>query len=128
MRRLLLPSFLLIALMVSACDLWPRELRPLADSISDQVSGETMAWRVGGDVVVINVAGSPFYHEAPEYLEAVATDLAAQAIDFCEVPLESIAVTFHEKEISDDPGTMREYIFLVRDGQPELFTDLDVQY
>ena len=87
------------------------------------MSGEAIAWRVGKDVVVVNVANSPLYHGSPEDLETTATGLAAQAIDYCEVPLESVAVTFHEEEISEEPGAMREYIFLVRGGQPELFTD-----
>lgn len=129
-RRFFLPGFLMVALAmapVSGCDYWPEELRPLAESISRQVSGETIAWRVGRDVVVINVANSPLYHDQPEALETIATGLATQAIEYCEVTLESVAITFHEQGVSDDPGTMREYIFLVRDGRPGLLTDVDLQ-
>jgi transposase InsO family protein len=101
---------------------------PLADSISDRVAGETKAWRIGGDVVVITLANSPPCLQAPDQPEAVAIGLAPQAIDCCESPIGSIAVTLHEKEIFDHLGTAREYLFPVRDGRPELFTDLGLQY
>jgi len=113
------------AILLGACDFWPRNLEPLAESITRQVSGETTAWRVGGDVVVINVAGSPLYRKGPAELATVATDIAAQAIGFSTVPLESIAVTFHEGEVSGDPGKMREFIFLVEGKRPVLQPHVD---
>jgi hypothetical protein len=59
MRRLSSVLGSLAAILVSACDLWSDELKPSAESIERQVAGDTTAWLLGGDVVVINVAGSP---------------------------------------------------------------------
>ena len=111
---------LLVVILVSACDYWPRELKPLAKSISQQVSGETTVWLAGGDVVVINVAGSPRYRQPQRELEALAIDIAEQAIGFAATPLESIAITFHESEVTEDSGRMREFIFLVIDDRAVL--------
>jgi len=66
----------LMTSMVSACDFWPRDLKPLAESISNKVSGETTAWLVDGDVVVIGVAGSPFHLHKRSESEVLATDIA----------------------------------------------------
>lgn len=121
MRFLRIGLLLLAAFLASACDYWPRELEPLAASIGRQVSGEATAWLVGGDILVINVAGSPLYFEAAEpELAAHATEIAEQAADFVEAPLESIAITFHEREVSEDPDKMREFIFLIMDNYPVL--------
>jgi hypothetical protein len=117
---------LLAAIAVSACDLWPRDLKGFAQSISQQVSGETTAWLVAGDVMVINVAGSPFYRKAQSDLEALATEIAEQAIEFSTAPLESVAITFYEGEVSGDPENMREFIFLVVESRPVLQPYLDV--
>ena len=117
------PAFVLIVLtivLVTACDYWPEELDGLADSITQDVSGETTAWRVGRDVVVIDVAHSSLYHGKPAELEATATDIAAQAVAFTSVPLESVSVTFHEGEVSEKAEKMRGFIFLIKENQPVL--------
>jgi hypothetical protein len=115
----------LLALLVSACDLWPRELEPLAESIAGRVSGATTAWLVGGDVVLIDVEGSPLFTEPRQILESTASDLAREAIAFTAGPLESIVITFHAGEVSDDPDRTREFIFLVLEGRPVLQPPLD---
>jgi hypothetical protein len=117
---------LMAAISVSACDLWPRDLEQFAQAVSRQVSGETTAWLVAGDVMVIMVAGSPFYRGAQSELEALATEIAEQAIVFSTTPLESIAVTFYEGEVSEDPDKMREFIFLVMENRPVLQPYLEV--
>lgn len=124
--RSVLP-LLMAAILLSACDLWPRELKSLADSITKQVSGETVVWLAGGDVVVINIAASPLYQEEQTVLEAVATDIAKETVGFVEVPLESIAITFHEGAISQDEDTMRDFIFVVKDNRPELQPYIDFE-
>lgn len=124
-RLLTLLYSVLTAIMVSACDFWPDELGPLAESIEREVAGETTAWRVGGDVVVINVANSPLYRENSAELQAAATDIAAQAITFADVPLESVSVTFHEGDVSEEAEKLREFIFLVKDNRPVLQPLLD---
>ncbi len=65
MRLLFIKLMFLVVILVSACDFWPKELKPMAKSISQQVSGNTTAWLAGGDVVVINVASSPHYRADP---------------------------------------------------------------
>lgn len=120
MRCLIIKLGLLTAVLLSACDFWPKTLEPLAESITRQVSGDTTAWLLDGDVLVINVAGSPLYQKAQAALEAAATDIAEQAIVFSTVPLESIAITFHEREVTADPESTREFIFLVMDNRPVL--------
>lgn len=116
---------LLAVLLLSACDFWPRELKPLAESITQQVSGETTIWLVARDVVIIDVAGSPLYRTTRPELETVATDMAEQAITFTSSPLESIAITFHESGVSDDPEKMQEFIFLVMENRPVLQPNID---
>ena len=120
MRSLSIPCAFLAALLLSACDFWPRDLKPLAESMTQQVSGETTVWLVAGDVVIINVAGSPLYRTTRPELEAVAIELAEQALAFAAAPLESIAITFHEGELSEDPEKMQEFIFLVTEDGPVL--------
>jgi len=126
MRLLSIPLVFLVAILVSACDFWPKDLKPLAELIGQQVSGETTAWLVGGDVIVITVASSPFYQATQQELEAQATEIAEQAMGFTEAPLESIAITFYEGEVSDDPEKMREFIFLVMENRPVLQPYFDV--
>lgn len=126
MRLLSILTCLLATTVVSACDLWPRDLQPLAESITRQVAGETTAWLVGGDVVVIDVAGSPLYRADRAELEISATEVAAQAIAFSSAPLESIVITFHAGAVSGDPDKTREFIFLVMEGRPVLQPFLDV--
>ncbi len=116
---------LLAALLVGACDFWPKDLEKLAESISKQVSGKTTAWLVAGDVVVIDVAGSPFYRRDQAELEAVVTDIAEQVVAYISAPLESIAVTFHEGEISENPQKQSQFIFLVMENRPVLQPFID---
>jgi hypothetical protein len=113
-------------ILVSACDFWPQDLAPLAESIEQQVSGETRALRVGGDIVLIDVSHSPLYRTARLDLEATATEIAEQAIAYVAVPLESIVITFHAGEISEDPENEHEFIFLVMDGRPVLQPQFDI--
>jgi len=117
---------LLAVILVSACDFWPQDLAPLAKSIEQQVSGETRALRVGGDIVLIDVSHSPLYRTARPDLEATATEIAQQAIAYVAVPLESIVITFHAGEISEDPENEHEFIFLVMDGRPVLQPQFDI--
>lgn len=126
MRLLSIKLVFLVAVLVSACDFWPKDLIPLAELISQQVSGEATVWLVSGDVIVITVASSPLYQAAQQELEAQATEIAEQAIGFTEAPLESIAVTFYEGEVSDDKEKIREFIFLVLENRPVLQDHFDV--
>ena len=118
---------LMAVLSLSACDLWPKGLDALAESITKQVSGATTAWLLNGDVVVINVAGSPSYLIPQAELQTLATGIAEQTINHSAEPLESISITFHESEVSENSMKMREFIFLVLDNRPVLqpYLDLD---
>jgi len=125
-RRYLSFMFVLLAaVLVGACDFWPRDLEPLAESISEQVSGKTTAWLVAGDVVVIDVAGSPYYRQDQPELETLATDIAEQTVAFVSAPLESIAVTFHEGDISENPEKQSQFIFLVMENRAVLQPYID---
>lgn len=125
MRVLSVILWFLTAFLVSSCDLWPQGLGPLAESISQQVSGETEAWLVGGDVVVIEMASSPHYRTDPVELETLATEIAEQTVAFVSAPLESIAITFHEGTVSEDPQKMRQFIFVMTNGRLILHPMLD---
>jgi hypothetical protein len=116
---------LLVVLLVSACDFWPKDLESFAESISRQVSGETTAWLIAGDVVVIDVANSPLYREGQSELESLANDIAGQVIEHIATPPESILITFHEGEVSENPEKVREFIFLVMENRPVLQPYLD---
>ena len=109
MRFLSTKLVLLAAVLVSACDFWPRDLEPLAESVSRQVSGEATAWLLGGDVVVIDVTNSPLYRAVQPELEAQATAIAEQAIAFIEAPLESIACWKKQSSALRMPGTRRRW-------------------
>ena len=126
MRFFSVKLLLLSTILVGACDLLLSELGPLADSVSQQVSGETTAWLMGGDVFVIEVAGSPLYQATQPELEAQATRIAEQAIEFTASRLESIIITFYEAEVTDAEEQMREFFFLVMENRPVLQPDLDV--
>ena len=126
MRFFSVKLLLLSTILVGACDLLLSELGPFADSVSQQVSGETTAWLMGGDVVVIEVAGSPLYQANQPELEAQATRIAEQAIEFTESRLESILITFYEAEVTDTEEQKREFFFLVMENRPVLQPDLDV--
>ena len=115
----------LAAVVLAACDFWPRNLEPLAQSIAEQVSGDASALLLGGDVLVIDVSGSPLYQHDPPALEAHAAAIAEQAIAFSTAPLESIAITFYRGDISDDPSTAREFIFIVTENRPVLQPHID---
>ncbi len=107
----------LLALLLSACDWWPRSLEPLAESIRQELSGDTEAWLVGGDIAVINVAGSPAFGRPEPELEALALELAEQTIEFVETPLEAVTVTFYRNAMTDEGDDRAEFIFVVEDGQ-----------
>ena len=107
----------LLALLLSACDWWPRGLEPLAESIGQELSGDTEAWLVGGDIAVINVAGSPAFEQPESELEALAMELAEQTIEFVESPLEAVTVTFYRNAMTDEGDDRTEFIFVVEDGQ-----------
>lgn len=124
--RIVALSFLpLAAILCTACDFWPKDLGPLATSISRQVSGETTAWLVSGDILIVDVANSPLYRADQSELEGVATGIAEQAVGDIEAPLESISITFHEGAVSEDPAKMREFLFLVSENRPVLQPQLD---
>lgn len=96
----------------------------MAESIEQRVSGDTTAWLLGGDVAVIDVAGSPSYRLPKADLEALATAIAQQAIEYAQAPLESIVITFHEGQVSDQPDALREFVFLVSNDRPVLQPNL----
>jgi hypothetical protein len=89
------------------------------------VSGETTAWLVSGDVVVIDVAGSPLYRQGQPGLEVIASDIAGQVVTFVPAPLESIAITFHEDDVSENPAKMIQFIYLVMENRPVLQPYID---
>lgn len=120
MRLFSIVLSILAMISVSACDFWPTNLEPLAEAVAEQSSGEATAWRVGGDVVVIEVANSPLYRIAPLELEIKATEIAEQAIAYSPAPLEGIAITFHEGAVSEDQAKMRQYIFVMANNSPVL--------
>lgn len=127
MRFFSIPIALCAAVLLSACDFWPKDLEPLAESITERGVGDTTAWLLGGAVLVITVQNSPLFDQPQADFEASATEIAGQVIAFSPEPLESIVVTFHQREISDDPEKTNEYIFLVLENRPVLqpFPDLD---
>lgn len=115
----------LAALLLGACDFWPRDLETLEQAIAERSSGDTMAWLLGGDVVVISVAGSPLYPEPQAELEAVAAEFASQAVAAVDHPLESVIITFYESAFTEDTEHQRDFIFLVMDGRPVLQPAMD---
>lgn len=127
MRLFKIFAVFLLAVLLSACDLWPRDLEALAESIGEQASGEATAWLVGGDVLVIDVAGSPLFRAELSELEAQATGIAEQAIALTPGPLESIVITLYEHSVSNDEDKAREFIFVVVDDQPVLQPYLDTE-
>jgi hypothetical protein len=74
---------------------------------------------------VITVAGAPLYGGNPTELATAATGIAAQAIEFSTFPLESVVITLHETEVSEDSETTREFIFLVEGDRPVLQPHMD---
>ncbi len=115
----------LLALLLGACDFWPRDLEAFAEAIGRELSGEATAWLLGGDVVMISVAGSPVFGHTEAELEAVAEDLAGRAIESVTEPLEAVIVMFHENDMADEGDALREFVFLVLDGRPVLQVDMD---
>jgi len=102
MRNTIQLIFIIVLIgALSSCALWPKELKPLAKSISQQTGGEATAWLLGGDVVVIDVANSPLYQETERDLEYIVNGIAEQAAQFPSTPIVSMAITFHEKSISE---------------------------
>jgi hypothetical protein len=126
MRLFTISTMFLLAVLVSACDFWPRDLEALAESIGQQTSGEATAWLVGGDVLLITVTGSPLFRAEPSELEAQASGIAEQAMASAPALLESIVITFYEHGVTDAEDTAREFIFVVIDGRPALQPHLDV--
>ena len=125
-RFLVVSLTILTAMLAAGCEFWPRNLEQLAQSIGQKVSAETTAWLAGGDVVVIDVAGSPLNRAPRDELEIVATGIAEQAIAFVDVPLESVVVSFHAGEASANPDKPREFIFLVVENRPVLQPAIDL--
>lgn len=117
---------ILIVLLLTGCDFWPKPLDSLATSIARQVSGETTAFLMGGDVVVIDVTGSPRFQDPLEELEALASELATQAQAAAGRPLESIIVTFQPGPDAPQPVRERDFIFVVQEGRPVLQPAFDV--
>ncbi len=113
------------AVLLSACDFWPKDLDPLAGSITRSGAGETTALLLGGDVVVIIVESSPLFESSQSDLEIAATAIADQAIEFSPVLPESIVVTFYKDQILDDANSAREFIFLLEDNRPVLQPSMD---
>lgn len=116
---------LMIALMLGGCDWWPQNLSSLEQSIARLTGGEVTAWRVSGDAVVISVEASNRFQEPDQVLEALATDIVAQALKAQTDPVESVIITFYQNQITDDPAQMRDYVYLVNDGIPVLQPDFD---
>lgn len=126
MRTTLKTLALLFLVSLGACNFWPKDLDELSNTITEQLGGKTTAWRVGGDVVVISIEGSPAWSDSPEVLESKATGIATQAIGYVEVPLESIVITFYEDVVTDHAEKIREFIFLVVDDSPVLQPSFDL--
>jgi hypothetical protein len=120
MRTFLIGSLCLAAFLTSACDLLPNRLKPFERSLEQQFSGDASVWLVGGDVLVIDLAGSPGYLMQESELEGLAIDVAEQAMKYADRPLESIAITFHEGRVTADSDKEREFIFLVMKNRPVL--------
>lgn len=117
----------LVAMLVTACDWWPRDLESLAESISEELSGDTEAWLVNGDIAVINIVGSPAFEQPGPALEARALAIAEQAIEFVERPLEGVTVTFYRNALTDDGEDMADFVFIVEDGKPVQPLGLDLE-
>lgn len=113
-------------LMLSGCDFWPKDLDPLAESITRGGAGKTTALLLGGDVVVIIIESSPLFEQSPSDQVAAASEIAEQAIAFSPVIPESIVITFYEGAIRDDAYSMREFIFLLQDNRPVLQPSMDL--
>ena len=116
-RLKVISTCLLCTVLLAACDFWPTELRPLADSIEADVSGEVEAWLVGKNIVVINIAHSNLYQRPAEEVESKARQFAMQAAEAVEEPLESVVVMVHENETTEDESKIREFIFITADGE-----------
>ncbi|MEJ2523070.1 MAG: hypothetical protein P8080_09350 [Gammaproteobacteria bacterium] len=114
------PTVVLFSLLLSACDYWPEKPGTLAGSLTEQLSADVTVWRVGGDVVLVDVANSSLYGSDAARLKIVATDIAERVVAAVERPVATVAVTFHESEVSEDVSRMREFAFLVKKGQPIL--------
>lgn len=127
MRLFTISAVFLLAVLVSACDYWPRDLEALSESIGEQTSGDATAWLVGGDILLITVTGSPLFRAEPAQLEARATGVADLSMAFAPAPLESIVITFYEQSVSDEEDKAREFIFVVVDGRPMLQPYLDTE-
>ena len=120
MRTFFFVSFCLAAVLTSACDLLPNQLKPFEESLEQQLSGDATVWLLGGDVVIIDVSGSPSYRMQETELGGLATEIAEQAMEYAGKPLESIVVTFHEDRETGSSDKEREFIFLIMKNRPVL--------
>lgn len=109
----LLPALALLAAL-TGCEYVPERLSALKASVEARTDGDVEAWRLGGDVVVVHVAGSPHYDAPEPELAALSEAIAREALQAVDVPLESIAVTFHEDSVSLDEARQRLMLFVVR--------------
>lgn len=120
MRLLPVTLGLLMAFVLSACDWWPKELKPVAESISKQVNGEATVWLMGGDALVVYIENSQSHQGAQPALQAVASEIAELALASVSTPLESIIITFYAAKVGDAKGEMGEFIYLVQEGSAVL--------
>jgi hypothetical protein len=120
MRTFFFASLCLTAVLTSACDLLPNQLKPFEEALEQQLSGDATVWLLGGDVVIINVSGSPSYRIQETELGGLATEIAEQAMEYAERPLESIVITFYEDRETDSSDKEREFIFLIMKNRPVL--------
>ncbi|MGB5494742.1 MAG: hypothetical protein WBM97_09720 [Sedimenticolaceae bacterium] len=120
MRTFFFVLLCLTAVLTGACDLLPNQLKPFEETLEQQLSGDATVWLLGGDVVIIDVSGSPSYRMQETELGGLATEIAEQAMEYAERPLESIVVTFYEDRETDGSDKEREFIFLVMKNRPVL--------
>ncbi len=120
MKRLqpfLVLMVILVILGLGACGWFPEKLHALEKSLVDQGLGDAEAWRVGKDVVVVDLAHSPVFRFSPTDINATGLDIAVQALEHVDRPVSSLSITFHEAESTDDPGTMHQLIYVVHNGE-----------
>jgi hypothetical protein len=110
----LLLAATLVLTGLPGCEYMPERLSALKASIETRTEGEVEAWRLGGDVVVVHVAGSPHYHAPEAELEALSEAIAREALERSHAAIGSIAVTFHEEGVSLDESRQRLMLFVVR--------------
>lgn len=120
MRNFFIVSLCLAAILASACDLLPHQLKPFEESLEQQVSGDATVWLVAGDVLIIDVSDSPSYWMQETELGNLATEIAEQAMDYVGRPLESIVITFGKDRETESSYMEREFVFLIMNNRPVL--------